>query len=99
MWINAKKKLPEKSGRYLVYAGIGYHSVLDYSAKDQLFNAHDDLDTEWNRAHAIPVTHWMPLPEPPKTGKWVQCKECIYFEDCETKEDRDGCYLGDTEDK
>lgn len=27
---------------------------------------------------------------------WVNCNECIYFDDCETKEDRDGCYFGDT---
>lgn len=29
-------------------------------------------------------------------GEWTQCKDCIYFEDCETKEDRDGCYFGET---
>ena len=28
---------------------------------------------------------------------WVVCKECIYFEDCENKEDRDGCYFGEDE--
>ena len=28
---------------------------------------------------------------------WTNCKDCIYFEDCETKEDRDGCYMGDEE--
>ena len=25
---------------------------------------------------------------------WVNCKECIFFEDCEA-EDRDGCYFGE----
>lgn len=30
-------------------------------------------------------------------GEWVQCKDCVHFEDCDTKEDRDGCYLGETE--
>ena len=30
-------------------------------------------------------------------GEWVQCKNCIHFEDCDTKEGRDGCYLGETE--
>ena len=29
-------------------------------------------------------------------GEWTQCKDCIYFEDCTTKEDRDGCYFGET---
>ena len=26
--------------------------------------------------------------------EWMSCKECAYFEDCETKEDREGCYNG-----
>ena len=26
--------------------------------------------------------------------EWISCKECAYFEDCETKEDREGCYHG-----
>lgn len=30
-------------------------------------------------------------------GEWVECTKCIHFEDCDTKEDRDGCYLGETE--
>jgi hypothetical protein len=28
---------------------------------------------------------------------WTACKDCIYFEDCEVKENRDGCYCGDTD--
>ena len=28
---------------------------------------------------------------------WVECGKCIYWEDCENKEDRDGCYLGEEE--
>ena len=27
---------------------------------------------------------------------WVDCKECIYFEDCSEIESRDGCYFGET---
>ena len=27
---------------------------------------------------------------------WTNCKDCIYFEDCEY-EDRDGCYFGEDE--
>ena len=26
---------------------------------------------------------------------WVSCKDCIFFEDCNNKEDRDGCCLGE----
>lgn len=28
---------------------------------------------------------------------WVNCNECIFYEDCEAKEDRDGCILGEKE--
>ena len=28
---------------------------------------------------------------------WTDCKDCIYFDECENKESRDGCYFGDTE--
>lgn len=28
-------------------------------------------------------------------GEWVECKNCIYFEDCDTKEDKDGCFFGE----
>ena len=30
-------------------------------------------------------------------GEWVRCTKCIYVEDCDTKEDRNGCYFGETE--
>jgi hypothetical protein len=30
-------------------------------------------------------------------GEWVECKDCIYFEDCDAKEEREGCYFGETE--
>ena len=26
-------------------------------------------------------------------GEFVICSQCIYWEDCENKEDRDGCYI------
>ena len=29
--------------------------------------------------------------------EWTLCKNCIYFEDCDTKEDRFGCYCGEPE--
>ena len=29
--------------------------------------------------------------------EWTECKNCIYFDECENKEDRDGCYCGERE--
>lgn len=31
--------------------------------------------------------------------EYVACKECIMREDCENKENRDGCYFGEKEEK
>lgn len=31
-------------------------------------------------------------------GDFVICSQCVYWEECEMKEDRDGCYFGETED-
>lgn len=30
-------------------------------------------------------------------GGFVPCTDCVYYEDCDEKESRDGCYLGDVE--
>jgi len=30
---------------------------------------------------------------------WVSCLECIYIDDCEIKEDRDGCLAGERYDE
>lgn len=61
-WISVDDRLPEKSGEVLVYKP-NYMCVLDYSRKHQAFNAFDDLESV---DYAIEVTHWMPLPKPPK---------------------------------
>ena len=29
--------------------------------------------------------------------EFVLCSECIYYDECENKEDRDGCYFGEEE--
>ena len=64
-WISVEDRLPGKSGTYLTY--VNDHFVaLDYSKRDKLFNASDDLPEEFNRDTKIAVTHWMPLPEPPE---------------------------------
>ena len=28
-------------------------------------------------------------------GNFIICSQCIYFEECENKENRDGCYFGE----
>lgn len=59
-WISVKDRLPEKPGKYLVYAQhwiAGVRPII----KCELW-IHD----KWDKTDAFEVTHWMPLPEPPK---------------------------------
>ena len=61
-WIPVTERLPEKSGDYLAYCDNRYIGLLPYSTQYKLFNTFDGCGTR----HAIAVTHWMPLPQPPK---------------------------------
>ena len=65
-WVSVDDRLPEESGFYLVFADLERSEVLPYSKKYQAFNAFDDNYSEEN---VIPVTHWMPMPEPPEREK------------------------------
>ena len=56
-WIPVSERLPEKGGSYLVFS----------SKSKTVFTAHYWLGDRWsNRANGQFITHWMPLPEPPK---------------------------------
>jgi len=65
-WINVKERLPVEDTYVLLYAQIelnvpldipGYVCVGKLISKDPLMWSEDEDRT---------VTHWMPLPEPPK---------------------------------
>jgi hypothetical protein len=57
-WISVKDRLPDESGEYLAYCGecdgicVLYFEILKTKSKWR---------TNWKE-----VTHWMPLPQPPK---------------------------------
>ena len=51
-WISIKDRLPEKDGRYLVVEKHSYQWVGVSTMRDGKFD--------------MPITHWMPLPAPPK---------------------------------
>ena len=54
-WISVKDRLPEQGQEIIVYSGgVLKPTVFAY----QFWNKHYD---SWAR-----ITHWMPLPEPPK---------------------------------
>ena len=60
-WISVKDRLPERNGVYLAYDGE-YISTVEYEKGRH--------DSEWTDDYEgyldLLVTHWMPLPEPPK---------------------------------
>ena len=64
-WIPVTERLPKKNGKYLCYvkrfgqyAGMQYYYVDVLVFQEDCFYE-DEIGTER-------VTHWMPLPEPPK---------------------------------
>lgn len=61
-WISVKDRLPEESGRYLVYAKEGERETHRTIAPFQKAFHLSGRMAYWK------VTHWMPLPEPPKEG-------------------------------
>jgi hypothetical protein len=78
-WIPVSERLPEKDGKYQVYIdghiNKGIHHA--YFAKDarkvdkfdfrcRWKNVWYGYDNEWGHYEVDAVTHWMPIPEPPK---------------------------------
>ena len=63
-WISVKDRLPNVSGYVLTCARISRRiDTLFYSTDYKAFNAKYTAET------AVPVTHWMPLPEPPEVKR------------------------------
>lgn len=76
-WISVKDKLPEKSGRYMVYEVKEEHShncaAYNYpypccGVNIAYFRCFQSSNWEWSsfEKYKCTPTHWMPLPEPPK---------------------------------
>lgn len=72
-WIKIEDRLPDKDGNYIVYAqdensphdeGIWYENIVilaEYAFGEWTW---DENGIEWDISGI--VTHWMPLPEPPR---------------------------------
>ena len=78
-WIPVTERLPEKDGQYLVYERgyiIPSIRVLSFANDGRKVDKYDfcrewrnvwyQYDSEWGHITIDDVTHWMPLPEPPK---------------------------------
>ena len=74
-WISVEERLPEKSRRYLCFCN-GYIGVRGFALNLKKIDEYDfycadysgwyDYDNEYDYFEVTRVTHWMPLPEPPK---------------------------------
>ena len=67
-WINVKDKLPECGTYVLVCCTMKVTSKIDYvNAVTMAFVCEEEfVDVELDEVITEGVTHWMPLPEPPK---------------------------------
>ena len=78
-WIPVSERLPEKDGHYLVFERgylIPIIRVLEFAKDGRKVDKYDfhrgwknvwyRYDSEWGHITIDSVTHWMPLPEPPK---------------------------------
>ncbi len=82
-WISVEERLPEKPGSYLIYIhdpevtpeyDCSYVSAAFYDKDEGLWKEEDDVvycaDLRCvNRGKVFHITHWMPLPEPPKEAE------------------------------
>lgn len=67
-WVSVKDRLPEAKGHYLAigklnYAHGGTNESNDGDARRNMVIAYFDSTGLFNHPD---ITHWMPLPEPPK---------------------------------
>jgi|HubBroStandDraft_2_1064218.scaffolds.fasta_scaffold340169_4 hypothetical protein len=75
-WISVEKDLPKDDDYVLVYYDRDFHISVGYYEKDNVsyyiesngtkFYTDDGWDSEIPWAPRGKITHWMPLPEPPK---------------------------------
>ena len=74
-WISVKDKLPENNAVCLTYSPKGKMRVAEAFLPSSLPNSKYDTMECWWSTHGsggmrfVAVTHWMPLPEPPKESE------------------------------
>ena len=68
-WISVKERLPEDERNVLAYYGFGRDGIIDSDMRFMGALCYYCFDPKPHWQHAMSgviVTHWMPLPEPPK---------------------------------
>ena len=67
-WINVKDRLPPKEDYYLSWAGGEVRYFYYKNDGGVHYWNHQHPEKHWLRKDE-PITHWMPLPEPPINNK------------------------------
>lgn len=75
-WISVEERLPKEKGRYLIASKFSGHIFAEIISWTPQYDGHEeylqgkaiwfDYDSEYGDYEYTGVTHWMPLPEPPK---------------------------------
>lgn len=64
-WISVEDRLPEEAQEVLCFRGTDIGALMDvYTYIGD--NKWEDSYENWNYGDLEGITHWMPLPEPPK---------------------------------
>jgi hypothetical protein len=67
-WIPVSERLPEKTGSYIVQSETGAVFTNRFYAGEILANGCCG-PVKWAAKGKKKITHWMPLPKPPKEGE------------------------------
>ena len=65
-WISIKNKLPDNEEIFLVYRGEAKDPEIELGLWNKNKKKFEYYDSECYGYKIDDVTHWMPLPEPPK---------------------------------
>ena len=72
-WISVAKRLPKANEECLVVAKVGNRTVIDMAERVRCIDIYTketiyvwEIMHDWDEGEGCEITHWMPLPEPPK---------------------------------
>ena len=64
-WVSVDERLPECEGSYIVYTERGSIYASHFYTEKRFASGYV-REAQWSQRGTVKVTHWMPLPEPPK---------------------------------
>ena len=66
-WIPVTERLPGNEGTYLVYTERGSVFASHFYTEKRFASGYV-REPQWSQRGTVKVTHWMPMPQPPKGG-------------------------------